>query len=85
MKQLEYELLKMRHARAVANIYQYAASANRESTLDGWRCDWEGAMREANAEAVKVEHEITCVINGVTAEELAKSDRDHKDAATPSN
>ena len=58
MKTLEYELLKMRHARAVANIYQYAAQANREAALDGWLFDWSGAMREANIEAVECEKEI---------------------------
>ena len=79
MKQTEYDLLKMRHARAVANIYQYAASANREAALDGWRCDWEGAMREANAEAVECEKAIVALANPMMSD--ARTDTAREDAS----
>jgi len=80
MKQTEYDLLKMRHARAVANIYQYAAQANREAALDGWLFDWAEAMREAHVEAVRCETELSCAINGITMDELAQNTADHFEA-----
>jgi len=83
VKTIEYDLLKMRHARAVANIYQCAASANREAALDGWLFDWAGAMREASAEAVACEHEIECHLNGTTPEEVKEDELEYRACCEP--
>lgn len=54
----KYDLLKMRHARLVAEIAMYAAQANRESALGGWQCNWFEAMSTCLIAAEAIEKEI---------------------------
>lgn len=83
MEALKLKLLEMRHARAIANIYQYAACANREAALDGWLCNWTEAFRSANAEAEYCEKEIALVLNGVTPEEIPENSPEYRISTEP--
>lgn len=54
----EIELLKMKHAHAVADLHRFAACANRETAMGGWIVDWEEAMSFASGTANECEEQI---------------------------
>jgi len=58
MRESQYALLKMRHARAVAEIVRFAAIANRETAMGGWIANHDELMSAANAEAEECEAAI---------------------------
>ena len=58
MEQLSTELLKMKHARLVAEMAMYTAIANRETSIGGWLCAWNVKMGEAAEEAAAIELEL---------------------------
>ncbi len=55
---IKLDLLKMQHARAVAELNSYVAEANWQLAQGGWRCDWSIGMNQAIAECREIEKTI---------------------------
>jgi hypothetical protein len=63
MKQNKIDLLKMQHARYVAEMSHYIAQANRETALGEWRCNWSVAIDQSAAAAMSIESKLDELIS----------------------
>ena len=62
------DLIKMRHARAVAEIAAFTACASKDIAQYGrWSCDWSIGIGQATTEALRAEEEFDALVRHVCA------------------
>ena len=57
------DLIKMRHARAVAEIAAFTACASKDIAQYGsWSCDWSIGIGQSTTEALRAEEEFDALV-----------------------